>query len=130
MQVITLESEAFEKLVEKITDIERYVKRTTDLFADLDDSLELTSREIMDIFGVSKMTVYRWRTEGLIPYRINNRGKAFYPYKDVFLAVKNGELDIHNSNKAMSLAKLAEFKDKVITSSLWYQVKGKEDEKI
>lgn len=32
MQVITLESEVFQKLVTKLTDIENYVKRTTDLF--------------------------------------------------------------------------------------------------
>lgn len=127
MKVITFESEAFEKMLAKIQAIEQYVKRTADLFADLDETLELTTREIMDLFKVSKMTVYRWRNDNKIPYRISERGKAFYPYRGVFLAIKNGELDIHSSNKTESLAKLANFKDKIITSSLWHQDKQNDE---
>lgn len=122
MQVVTFDSDAFEVILKKIECIERYVKRTADLFADLDETLELTSREVMDVFGVSKTTVYRWRNDGSIPFRIDEKGNAMYPYKDVFLAIKDGSLNIQNSNKAMLLAKLAEFKDKIISSSLWHQV--------
>ena len=41
MKVITFESEAFEKMLAKIQAIEQYVKRTADLFADLDETLEI-----------------------------------------------------------------------------------------
>lgn len=127
-KVITFESEAFKTISERIEVIERYVKRTAELFTNLDETLELTSREIMDTFGVSKMTLYRWRNDGSIPYRLDDRGRAFYSYRDVFLAIKNDTLNIQSSNKAVSLAKLAAFKDKIIKSSLWYQGEDNDDE--
>jgi hypothetical protein len=69
MQVITLESEAFQILIKKIKDIEQYVRRTSDLFSELEETLELTSREVMDTLGVSKSTLYRWRESHAIPFR-------------------------------------------------------------
>lgn len=121
MQVITLESEAFQVLMKKITDIEQYVRRTSDLFSELEETLELTSREVMDTLGISKSTLYRWRDSHTVPFRYDERGNALYPYRDLVIAVKNGSLTIQNANKSQILAKLSDFKDEIITNSLWHK---------
>lgn len=119
MQVITIESKAFQVLMKKIKDIEQYVRRTSDLFSELEETLELTSREVMDTLGISKSTLYRWRESHTVPFRYDERGNALYPYKDLVIAVKNGSLTMQNANKAEILAKLSDFKEKIITNSLW-----------
>lgn len=126
MQVITLESEVFKKLLSQITDIENYVKRTTDLFTELEDKLELTSREIMDTLNVSKSTLYRWRKERIIPFRYEVSGNVLYSFKGLVLAIKSGELQIRNTSKPELLTKLADFKDNMIKSSLWNDERKKE----
>ena len=120
MQVITLESEAFQVLMKKITDIEQYVKRTSDLFSELEETLELTSREVMDTLGVSKSTLYRWRDSHTVSFHYDERGNALYPYKDLVVFVKNGSLTMQNANKSQILAKLSDFKETIITNSLWH----------
>ncbi|OPZ31689.1 MAG: hypothetical protein BWZ00_00467 [Bacteroidetes bacterium ADurb.BinA174] len=119
MQVITIESEAFQTLMKKIKDIEQYVRRTSDLFSELENTLELTSREVMDTLGISKSTLYRWRESHTVPFRYDERGNALYPYKDLVVAVKNGTLTMQNANKSQILAKLSDFKESIITNSLW-----------
>lgn len=120
MQVITLESEAFQVLMKKIKDIEQYVRRTSDLFSELEETLELTSREVMDTLGISKSTLYRWRDSHTIPFRYDERGNALYSYKDLVIAVKSGSLTMQNANKSQILAKLSDFKEAIITNSLWH----------
>lgn len=120
MQVVTIESEAFQVLMKKITEIEQYVRRTSDLFNELEESLDLTSREMMDTLGVSKSTLYRWRESRAVPFRYDERGNALYSYKDLIIAVKSGSLIIQSTNKSEILAKLADYKEKIITNSLWH----------
>lgn len=119
MQVITLESEVFQKLVTKLTDIENYVKRTTDLFIELEEHLELTSREIMDTLRVSKSTLYRWRQDRIIPFHYDSSGNVLYSFKGLVLAIKSGQLTLRNTNKSDLLTKLADFKETMIQNSLW-----------
>ncbi|MPN57480.1 hypothetical protein SDC9_205174 [bioreactor metagenome] len=118
MQVITLESEAFQKLINKISDIEQYVKRASDLFIELESTLELSSRELMDTLQVSKSTIYRWRRDRIIPFRYDEKGNALYSYRGLILAIKNGDLYIPKTSKAFLLSKLTEYKESLIINSL------------
>lgn len=120
MQVITIESEAFQKLLEKIIGIEQYVKKTSNIFTDLEETLELTSRELMDILNVSKSTLYRWRKDRTVKFRYEKNGNVFYSYIGLLIAIKTGSLSIPNTNKAELLARLSDFKEKIITNSLWH----------
>lgn len=120
MKVINIESEAFQELLKKIRNIEQYVKRTSDLFCELDETLELSSRDIMDTLGISKTTLYRWRDKHIIPFRFDERGNALYPYKDLIIAVKNGTITMPKTNKTEILCMLSDFKEKVIVGSLWH----------
>lgn len=127
MQVITLESEAYKALMDKIADIEQYVKQTSELFSELEENLELTSRELMDTLLVSKSTLYRWRCNRIIPFHYEENGNVLYPFKGLIIAIKSGELSIPNTNKVDLLNKLANFKKQIITSTIWHQdIKGDE----
>ncbi len=117
MEVITLESKAFEELKNKIETIEKYVKSTTELFIELDDKLELTSREIMDTLNISKSTLYRWRKYKKIPYRYEDSGNVLYSFKGLVLAIKKGDVQIRNINKPDLLTQLADFRENIIRNS-------------
>jgi len=111
MQVITLESEAFRKLINKISEIEQYVKRTSDLFLELKSTLELSSsRELMDTLQASKSAIYTWWRDRIIPFRYEEKGNALYSYQGLILAIKNGNLYILKTSKAVLLAKLTDYK--------------------
>lgn len=110
MQVITLESEAFRKLINKISEIEQYVKRTSELFIELESTLKLSSRELMDTLRVSKSTIYRWWRDRIIPFRDDKKGNALYSYPALILAIKNGNLYIPKTSKAVLLARLTDYK--------------------
>lgn len=66
MEVITIDSAAFQRLVEQLNRIESYMDRTTEMFRDIDDNMEIETKELMALFGISESTVYRWRKGGLL----------------------------------------------------------------
>ena len=91
MEVITIDSIAFQKLVEQLNRIESYVERTTELYRDIDDALEISTKDLMTIFCISESTLYRWRFHQFQIYR--NRwctffiqfpvhGNKVFPHKD------------------------------------------------
>lgn len=49
----------------------------------------MTSRELADYFSVNRRTIWRWRTDGWIPYR--KLGQKIYRYdlKEVLKALPN-----------------------------------------
>ncbi|MBS9768674.1 MAG: hypothetical protein KGV44_14220 [Flavobacteriaceae bacterium] len=119
MKVITIESDVFKELIERISAIENYVKQTTALFCEIDEHLELSSREIRSCLQVSKSTLYRWRQEKIIPFRYNESGRARYSFKGLVMATKSGQLTIRHTDKAEILEKLATLKEQIIQNSLW-----------
>lgn len=74
MEVITIDSIAFQKLVEQLNRIESYVERTTELYRDIDDALEISTKDLMTIFCISESTLYRWRKGGSISFRYTETG--------------------------------------------------------
>lgn len=119
MEIITIESGAYQALIDKIVQIEKYVKGTTDLFADFEKQLELSSKDLQTVLGVSKSTLYRWRKDRVIPFRYDDSGNALYSFKGLVLAVKNGNLKIRGLTKTQMLMQLATLKEQIIQNSLW-----------
>ena len=74
MEVITIDCIAFQKLVEQLNRIESYVERTTELYRDIDDALEISTKDLMTIFCISESTLYRWRKGGSISFRYTETG--------------------------------------------------------
>ena len=79
MEVITIDSIAFQKLVEQLNRIESYVERTTELYRDIDDALEISTKDLMTIFCISESTLYRWRKGGSISFRYTETGGVKIP---------------------------------------------------
>lgn len=88
MEVITIDSIAFQKLVEQLNRIESYVERTTELYRDIDDALEISTKDLMTIFCISESTLYRWRKGGSISFRYTETGGVRFSYSSLFMAIK------------------------------------------
>ena len=77
MEVITIDSEAFQSLKEQLNRIESYIERSTTLSKEIDDALELSSKDVMEALAISESTLYRWRKKGIIRYRYAESGCIF-----------------------------------------------------
>ena len=53
MEIIAVESQAYQELIDKLNRIEQYVERTSRLIQDIDDELEMTTKDL--IGGCVKM---------------------------------------------------------------------------
>ena len=86
MKVITIESEAYKRLVQKIDWIHSYVKKQEKKNAIIQESdpLEvwLNDQDAAAILRVSKRTMQRLRSNGDITYSIRG-GKAWYTLAEV-----------------------------------------------
>ena len=47
MEVISMESRVYQDLVDRLNRIEQYVERTTHLLQDIDDELEMSTRDLI-----------------------------------------------------------------------------------
>ena len=45
MEIIAVESQAYQELIDKLNRIEQYVERTSRLIQDIDDELEMTTKD-------------------------------------------------------------------------------------
>ncbi len=117
MDTIKIESEAYRKLLSKLEGIEQHIKRTSNLFSEIDDILEMTTREVIETLGTSESTVYRWRQDRLVPYRYDESGNVRFLFKDLYLAIKCSRISLQGTNKKDLLIKLTEFKDDFVRNS-------------
>lgn len=69
MEIIAVESQAYQELIDKLNRIEQYVERTSRLIQDIDDELEMTTKDLIGTLNVSESTLYRWRKKQLVRYR-------------------------------------------------------------
>lgn len=86
MEVITVESAAFKKIVKQLEDITAFIEENREAkakaqFVDYEESY-VDSDDVKRFLGISERTMQRIRTERLIPYS-KVRGKAFYKIKDI-----------------------------------------------
>ena len=47
MEIIAVESQAYQELMDKLNRIEQYVERTSRLIHDIDDELEMTTKDLI-----------------------------------------------------------------------------------
>ena len=107
MEVITIDSIAFQKLVEQLNRIESYVERTTELYRDIDDALEISTKDLMTIFCISESTLYRWRKGGSISFRYTETGGVRFSYSSLFMAIKCFRIKIPGMAKEEALKRLS-----------------------
>ena len=82
MDVITIESKAFKALISKVDMISRFVDRiekTTEI--NIDEEW-VDSYDVRTYLNISKRTLQRLRSEGLITFSIQ-RGRYYYQIKEI-----------------------------------------------
>lgn len=85
MDVITIESQAYKSLEQKIDKIAQFLNKVDNpqQNQELDLSgVKLSTEEICDILGVSPRTLQRLRAEGRLYYYID-KGKCIYKFEDI-----------------------------------------------
>lgn len=117
MEIITVESLAYQELIDRLNRIEQYVKRTSHLIQDIDDELEMTTKDLIETLNVSESTLYRWRKKQLLRYRYTESGDVRYFFKSIIIAVKCNRLRVSGMRNDVVLGRLNRFKDNLIMSS-------------
>lgn len=117
MEIITVESLAYQELIDRLNRIEQYVERTSHLIQDIDDELEMTTKDLIETLNVSESTLYRWRKKQLLRYRYTESGDVRYFFKSIIIAVKCNRLRVSGMRNDEVLGRLNHFKDNLIMSS-------------
>ena len=117
MEIITVESLAYQELIDRLNRIEQYVERTSHLIQDIDDELEMTTKDLIETLNVSESTLYRWRKKQLLRYRYTESGDVRYFFKSIIIAVKCNQLRVLGMRNDVVLGRLNRFKDNLIMSS-------------
>ena len=117
MEIITVESLAYQELIARLNRIEQYVERTSHLIQDIDDELEMTTKDLIESLNVSESTLYRWRKKQLVRYRYTESGDVRYFFKSIIIAVKCNRLRVSGMRNDVVLGRLNRFKDNLIMSS-------------
>lgn len=117
MEIITVESLAYQELIDRLNRIEQYVERTSHLIQDIDDELEMTTKDLIETLNVSESTLYRWRKKQLLRYRYTESGDVRYFFKSIIIAVKCNRLHVSGMRNDEVLGRLNRFKDNLIMSS-------------
>ena len=69
MEIITMESEAYQSLVASIKRIKQHVKGTAVLESSSDEEMWIGTQDVCKIMGVSERTLQNYRSKGIIDYR-------------------------------------------------------------
>ena len=119
MEVISMESSVYQDLVDRLNRIEQYVERTTHLLQDIDDELEMSTKDLIETLNVSESTLYRWRKKNLVRFRYTESGdvRYFYFYKSLLICARCNRLRISGMRNDELLDRLLRYKDKLILSS-------------
>ncbi len=112
-----MESQAYQELIDRLNRIEQYVARTSHLIQDIDDELEMTTKDLVETLNISESTLYRWRKKQLVRYRYTEAGDVRYFFKSLVIATKCNRLRISGMRSDEVLGRLNRFKDNLIMSS-------------
>lgn len=82
MDVITIESKAFKELVSKVDMIARFVDRIEQTTEINIDEEWVDSYDVRTYLNISKRTLQRLRSEGLITFS-SQRGRYYYQIKEI-----------------------------------------------
>ena len=85
MEVITMQSEAYKELIDKINTIEKYVVESQNEPVNTDD-MWVDSHEVCRFLKISTRTLQRLRTNRIITYSVL-AGKTYYPKIPIFITM-------------------------------------------
>lgn len=117
MDLIAMESQAYQDLIDRLNRIEQYVERTSHLLQDIDEELEMSTKDLTETLMISESTLYRWRKKQLVRYRYTESGDVRFLYKSILIAVKSNRLRVSGVRNEELLGRLNRFKDNLIKHS-------------
>lgn len=117
MELIAMESQAYQDLVDRLNRIEQYVERTSHLLQDIDEELEMSTTDLSETLMVSESTLYRWRKKNLVRYRYTDSGDVRYSFKSILIAVKCNRLRVSGIRNEDLVGRMNRFKDNLIINS-------------
>ena len=117
MEIIAVESQAYQELIDRLNRIEQYVERTSRLIQDIDDELEMTTIDLIGTLNISESTLYCWRKKQLVRYRYTEGGDVRYFFKSIVIATKCNRLRVSGMRNDEVLGRLNRFMDNLIMSS-------------
>lgn len=71
----------------------------------------LTESELIDVFNVSRTTLYRARKSGDLPFVYTSNGGVEYNYSALVLALKTNRFRVPNMSKIDAIDKLEEYRN-------------------
>lgn len=71
----------------------------------------LTESELIDVFGISRTTLYRARRSGDLPFLTTANGGIEYNYSAVMLALKSNRFKVPSTSKIDAIEKLKEYRN-------------------
>ena len=88
MEVITIDSEAFAKIITKLNSIEDNFKKLKEKAENPLKDMWLDNQDVMLLLKISKRTLQRYRDENILAFsQIGN--KMYYKSKDIDLFLEN-----------------------------------------
>lgn len=117
MDLIAMESQVYQDLIDRLNRIEQYVERTSHLLQDIDEELEMSTKDLTETLMISESTLYRWRKKQLVRYRYTESGDVRFLYKTILIAVKGNRLRVSGVRNEELLGRLNRFKDNLIKHS-------------
>ena len=118
MEVVTLESDVVKLFIERFDRLENYLKNRTRMDTKIEGTMELSTREVMAALGVSESTVYRWRRDNKLKFRIGDSGEARFLLIHLEIAIKGGGIFVRGMDKNEMLNKLSKYKEDVLITKL------------
>lgn len=82
MEVITIDSKAYNEIIEKLDKISQYISRNEFFSENKEDDIWLDSQEVANILHISTRTLQRLRKESLISYTVL-RGRCLYKLSEI-----------------------------------------------
>ena len=73
--------------------------------------VNLTESELIEVFGISRTTLYRARKSGDLPFVYTSNGGVEYNYSALVLALKTNRFRVPNMSKIEAINKLEEYRN-------------------
>lgn len=96
MEIITIESRAYQELIRKVDAIFQYVKKQKKA-EELRTERLITNEDLSEILGVSTRTLQRMRSSDSISYKIICK-RCYYDLNDIEQAIREGALHCNPKN--------------------------------
>ncbi len=92
----------------------RFISELRQDYRVLEDKIELSSKDVMRLVGISKSTLSRWRINNVISFRYISYNQVVYSFKDLYIAIKTGRASFRGFRRIEALQRLNAYKDGLI----------------